>query len=148
MNTGKVDPAALLIAVVAVAGVTLTTAGPWDVMNTVVALVVLIVLWAHTIDGQSKRNDRERGESVAVGTVIGVVFAMFVAFPIQALKTDYFSPPKNLSRWDINFATWISLGAGPVVAILLAKFVVTPSPRAEPGEPADPGDDTILIVVG
>jgi hypothetical protein len=37
MNTGKVDPAALLIAVVAVAGVTLTTAGPWDVMNTVVA---------------------------------------------------------------------------------------------------------------
>jgi hypothetical protein len=46
---GKVDPAALLIAIIPVAASPLLEAGAWDRLNTVVALVVLIVLWAlHT----------------------------------------------------------------------------------------------------
>ena len=53
----KIDPAALLIAILVVAISPLTTVGPWDKMNTIVAGVVGIVLVAFTWPNKANLQD-------------------------------------------------------------------------------------------
>jgi hypothetical protein len=128
---GKVDPAALLIAIIPVAASPLLEAGAWDRLNTVVALVVLIVLWAFTLADKQRRQGMSGPECIAVSAVIGLISAIAVAFPIQALLAGTMSSDPPLpdghgpSIGVIDFATWSSLVIGLTIAVVLAIALST-----------------------
>ena len=83
MKNDTVDPAALLLAVVTIAVTVLTNEGPWDPMNTVLALVILTVLWGYALARRERRRTVSTTEGVAVGVVIGLASAIALAFPLQ-----------------------------------------------------------------
>lgn len=136
MTKGRVDPAALLIAVIAVANTPLTTIGAWDLMNTIVGVVVLVVVCAYTAMGERRHLLESNPERVAVSVVIGLVSAIALAFPLQALhagtmRSYHPTPPDS----DINFGTYMALGFGLIIAIgdarvirLLATIAPSPGP--------------------
>jgi hypothetical protein len=125
MNS-KIDPAALLIAIVPVAAGPLLEAGAWDRLNSVVALVVLIVLWAFTLADQQRRQRMSGPECIAVSAVIGLISAIVLAFPIQWLRSGTTSsdpPPPDgngPSLSAIDFATWRGLQVGVAIFVVLA----------------------------
>lgn len=118
-----VDPAALLIAIIAVAISPLTTIGPWDRMNTVVALVVLIVLWAYTIGGHRRDSLGSFVECAAIGLVVGLIFAILMAWPIQFFWTGIGKSNKDPRFVAADDSTWSGLLLGLVVAIVLTIFL-------------------------
>lgn len=101
---GKVDPAALLIAIIPVAASPLLEAGAWDRLNTVVALVVLIVLWAFTLADKERRQGMSRPECIAVSAVIGLISAIAVAFPYPGIAggDDVFRAPTSEGSWSLH----------------------------------------------
>jgi hypothetical protein len=126
VRNDKVDPAALLIAIIPVAGSPLIEEGAWDKLNTVLAGVVLVVLWAYAVAGERRRQARSVAECVAVGAVIGLVAAVAVAFPTQALWAWTISsdePPMGPSESAINLATWWSLAFGLTIAIVVTDLL-------------------------
>ena len=95
----KVDPAALLIAIVPVAAGPLLQEGAWHTLNSVIALVVLIVLWAFTLADEQRRQRMSGPECIAVSAVIGLISAIAFAFPIQwwrsGTTSSDFPPPRG-----------------------------------------------------
>jgi hypothetical protein len=86
----KVDPAALLLAVIAVGINPLTSPGEWAPINTVVAGVVGAILLAFTWPRKASLQD-EAGQTIKVDTWItvaqaiayGLIVAIGAAWPIQ-----------------------------------------------------------------
>lgn len=126
-----VDPAALLIAIIAVAVTPLTQPGPWDKMNTAVALIVLIVLWAYTI-GSHRRDPLESFvECSAIGLVMGLTFAISIAWPIQFFWTWTGKPNDGPDFVAADYSTWSGLVLGLVIATGLAIFLRKKSASAK-----------------
>jgi hypothetical protein len=126
-----VDPAALLIAIIAVAVTPLTQPGPWDKMNTAVALIVLIVLWAYTI-GSHRRDPLESFvECSAIGLVMGLTFAISIAWPIQFFWTWTGKPNDGPDFVAADYSTWSGLALGLVIATGLAIFLRKKSASAK-----------------
>ena len=154
----KVDPAALLIAIFAVAFSPLTTVGPWDPMNTVIAVVVGAVLAAFTWPRESNLKDEsDRITSVdpwitfAQATAYGLVIAIGIAWIVQLVWFCFMSPhpgcPVVYSADHIppicvkaikfaGYVTYVALVIGVVAARILfilmrkkiAKLTAAPPP--------------------
>jgi hypothetical protein len=88
----KVDPAALLIAILTLGFTPLTTAGPWDKMNTIIATVVLAVLlgftWPRKASFQDGNGQKDPWIIAAQALVYGFVIAIGIAWPIQEIFYD------------------------------------------------------------
>jgi hypothetical protein len=132
----KVDPATLLLAVLAVAIAPLTTTGPWDKMDTIVAGVVGVVLvaftWPRTAMLEAGRGlpAHDRWTLAAQSTVYGFVFAVGVAWLVQLPldpRTDCRYEARRVTRLECldraddlyAAATYIALGFGVVMAVAL-----------------------------
>jgi lincosamide nucleotidyltransferase A/C/D/E len=87
MTTEKVDPAALLVAVLTVATAPLIAIGPWDRMNTVIAIVVLLILIPYTLSSAPRQVLIESGPRLPVSAAIGLVSGVAFAWPIQKSST-------------------------------------------------------------
>ena len=144
-----VDPAALLIAIIAVAVTPLTTPGPWDKLNTAVALIVLIVLWAYTIGSHRRDSLESFGECSAIGLVMGLIFAISIAWPIQFFWTWAGKTNDKPDFVAADYSTWSGLALGLVTATVLTIFLWK-KPRAPKGtlcsiprsEPLDKGSQS------
>jgi hypothetical protein len=89
----KVDPAALLFSIFAVALGPLTTVGPWDLLNSVIAGVVGVVLAAFTWPREEILQD-EHGNKVtevdawvmfAQALAYGLIIAIGIAWVVQSI---------------------------------------------------------------
>lgn len=85
MTTEKVDPAALLVAVLTGATAPLIAIGPWDRMNTVIAIVVLLILIPYTLSSAPRQVLIESGPRLPVSAAIGLVSGVAFAWPIQKI---------------------------------------------------------------
>ena len=121
----KVDPAALLVAVFAVAAGPLLTSGPWEWINSVVGATVLAVVWAYA---WPERGAYVRSRHVfAAALVMGFLTAVLTAWPIQLLVWG--GQPTD---GEVLQATIWSLVAGAVVACVLFAAMVRLGERRRP----------------
>lgn len=131
----RVDPAALLIAVLTVGVDPLTTSGPWEKINTIVAVVVGMVLGAFTWPRRARVQDESSQVAqddnwviAAQATVYGLIIAIGVGWPVQLLL----SPPDcPMHSADVipaacveadrisDVATYWALGIGALAAVIL-----------------------------
>lgn len=137
----KVDPAALLIAILAVGISPLTTSGEWDILNTIIAGVVGVVLLAFTWprkktlqDEPGRMLDSDYWIVIAQAIAYGLIIAIGTAWPIQQYILhapecpDHAAnslPPEcktgdYLSKLATYRALWIGLGS----AIILGGLMV------------------------
>jgi putative flippase GtrA len=134
----KVDPAALLFAIFTVAVSPLTTVGPWDKMNTIVAGVVGTVLLAFTWPRKETLQDESNkiapvdswmtaAQAIAYGLVVTIGTAWIVQEAILKAPEGcppYFDdadPPKPCTEVVeiAGHATYWALGIGAVAAVVL-----------------------------
>jgi len=123
MRKPDVDPAALLIAIITVVIAPLTTIGPWDKLNTIVGVVVLIVLWAYTLGGHRRDSLGYFADCTAIGLVMGLIFAISVAWPIQFFWTGIGRTNKRPDFVAAGDSTTTGLVFGLVAAIALTAFL-------------------------
>ncbi|MEV6282661.1 hypothetical protein [Kribbella sp. NPDC051770] len=113
MADQKVDPGALLMAVLTVAAVPLTEEGPWELMNTVVALVVGVLICCYLLpDAGSTRRHR-----LAFSVVAGLTTAIFCAWPVQWLIW------RSATDREADYASRIALAIGVVATGVVWAFV-------------------------
>jgi len=135
MKDNKVDPAALLIAIVAVVGSPLLDSGPWLFLNSVIAAVVLVVVYAYAVAGVRRRYHHMFIDRLAISVIIGLITAIMLAFPLQALAAGTMSeewctnskplivPPDCFSPSYTTGATWWALTLGLAVAVALTSWL-------------------------
>lgn len=135
--TGSVDPAALLIAVFAVGSQALLSAGAWEPINTVVALIVAAVVALYM--WPSRNHVEPFRHLVAQSLVYGFVAAIACAWPIQSFLVGG-QECKTSPIWtaglctDVNspkptYATFWALLPG-VLAFLLCLWAMVKTRRA------------------
>lgn len=154
----RVDPAALLIAVLTVGVDPLTTTGPWEKINTIVAVVVGVVLaaftWPRTAGVQDESGQMAQVDNwviAAQAIVYGLIIAIGVGWPVQLLLNPPDCPahlpnliPPACAEADriSDVATYWALGIGALAAVilffLLRKAVMRLS-LDPPQEPESPG---------
>jgi hypothetical protein len=136
----KVDPGALLLAVLTAAFAPLTETGPWDKMNTIVAGVVLLLVIAFTWprntllagDGTGGRTGPSYDNLTlfAQATAYGLVCAIAVAWPVQRIlgaptECPFIPPDEPPGTCDREMddlasdASYIALGIGAVLTVVL-----------------------------
>jgi hypothetical protein len=123
VRKGGVDPAALLMSVIAAAIGPLTTAGLWGVFNTVTAAVVLAVLWSFA--WPEKEELFSWRQSMAISLVLGLLGAVLLAWPAQWLVSQspwllangaHYTNDKNVVVEDVaSDGTWGGLVAGAII---------------------------------
>jgi hypothetical protein len=111
----KVDPAALLLAVLAVGITTLTGPGAWSHLNTVSAAVVGVVVVTYTWRPSQRKHRNDSSQStnfnyraaIAQSTVYGFIFAIGIAWPWQQLlkSTD------SATSWALISGLLLAIGA-------------------------------------
>lgn len=131
----RIDPAALLIAVLTVGVDPLTTNGPWDRINTIVATVVGVVLAAYTWPRKAGPPGEAAQEPppdnwilAAQAIVYGLIIAIAVGWPMQeALQppdcpehsADVVLPACTELDRVADDATYWALGIGALAAVML-----------------------------
>ena len=108
MDHKKVDPAALLVAVLAVGITPFTEAGPWHPLNTIIAAVVLVVVSAFTLTEAPRHSTKGFLPSSAIGLVIGLIIGVGSAWPAQLVmrvRGGLFPPSLEESQLRIKPAT-------------------------------------------
>ncbi|GAA3403006.1 hypothetical protein ACKAE7_18110 [Pseudarthrobacter sp. NKDBFgelt] len=111
LDLGKVDPGALLIAVLVVAVTPWTEDGSWEPINTITACVVLFVLLAFAWPAQRVRWRI----LVAVGSVFALVSGAALAWPLQ-----------DILKLEPDVASYSSL----VLGLLITAGVFTSAVRS------------------
>lgn len=164
----KVDPAALLIAVIAVGISPLLSVGPWDPMNTVVAGVVGAILLAFTWPRKANLRDesgkihspdpwRVGAQALVYGLIIAIGSAWIVQLFWKVPSCDRYNPTvancmeaDKISRW----ATWWALCIGGGAAIILGicmwiwiRRLRRPTPRPAPPGPSPANKALVLLLV-
>jgi len=131
----RIDPAALLIAVLTVGVDPLTVNGPWEKINTIVATVVGVILAAYT---WPRRMGPESEDSylppidnwvlAAHAMAYGLIIAIGVGWPVQEAMQPPDCPvhpadvlPAACTELDriADNATWWALGIGALAAVVL-----------------------------
>lgn len=126
-----VDPAAFLLAVLVVAVGPLTSAGSWDQMNTIIAIVVGVLVVAFSWPRRSQVVKKlDNWTCIALSTVYGLILAIAAAWPIQVvvdLASDVdcpvFSPGDCLPESISVDATYYALLLG-LTGTLVVFFVL------------------------
>ena len=121
----KVDPAALLLAVLAVAITTLTGPGAWSPTTTVSAAVVGVVVVTYTWPPSQRKHRNDPSQStnfnyraiIAQSTVYGFIFAIGIAWPWQQLlkSTD------RATSWALISGLLLAIGAFICLSTLTNK---------------------------
>lgn len=107
-----VDPAALLMGVLAVGIGPLTTEGAWDPVNTAEAAVVLAVVWAYTFSrGMPTFVPAMAADALVVGFIAGIGLAW---------------PAQEIFGWSqhTNWADYVSLGIGLIIAVIVFDWML------------------------
>jgi hypothetical protein len=123
----KVDPAALLLAILTVGINPLESPGPWDNINSFVATVVGVILVAFTwprranlLDESGKPAKVDAWATAATALVYGLVITTGVAWPVQFYWTlPACSPSCSDADRIAGYATYWAAGIGGVCAIIL-----------------------------
>lgn len=134
----RVDPAALLFSIFTVAFSPLTTSGPWDLLNTVIAFVVGIVVIAFTWPREEVLKDESGEVSTRVDLWIvfaqaiayGLIAAIGIAWFIQLIWLNYFTPSvscqldsyggySNACLQTAEHVSYVAVAAGFIAAIVL-----------------------------
>ena len=93
---GQVDPAAVLVAVLAAGAGPLIADGPWDAVDAVIAgvvgVILLCVTWPSGANGRPRRV--EGRSALALSVAYGFVAAVFLGWPVQLFLT-----PTGCNRW-------------------------------------------------
>jgi hypothetical protein len=113
-----VDPAALLIAVIVLASGPVMENGPWDPLNTIVAVIVLIILGAYSLT-RAVRLSMSAAERIAVSVVIALTLGVAFAWPAQRWLVPHVCH-KAGGEELYDHATYIGLVAGAVLTALAA----------------------------
>jgi membrane associated rhomboid family serine protease len=124
----RVDPAALLVAVLAVGFNPLMGEGEWGAFSMFPPLVVLVVLCAFTLTEEPRRSLQTRFLCVAVALVIGLIAGVALAGPAQ-----------EIFGGNADWGSWGGQGGGLVVAAIVAWFLIRDMNRRKrkPESPAD-----------
>jgi hypothetical protein len=132
------DPAALLIAIIPVAASPLLTSGPWDKLDTVVAVVVLVIISAYSFERATQLSMTEP-QRVSVALVAGLISSIACAWPIQC-ALFYFRwiiYKKVFGQTGIDYdatadrASDIAIELGVVLALTLWIFLWQRTIRSE-----------------
>jgi hypothetical protein len=114
VTANRVDPAALLIAVLAVGVGPMTETGPWEPMNTIIATAVLMIIMPYAFAKQVRSGWLVEGPRLPIVVAIAFVFGVLAAWPIQAIW-----------RTEDDEASYAALGvAGAVVVIFWTTLTV------------------------
>lgn len=154
----KVDPAALLFAVLAVGINPLTTPGLWDKMNTIVAAVVGMVLFAFTWPRRANLQD-ESGQIIQVdkwvtaaqAVVYGLVITIGSAWPIQSLLVHVDCPDRcDADNRIAARASYWAVVIGGVFAITLflcmRRTIKRLIRRPPPPPPLQPTSNALVLL--
>jgi hypothetical protein len=129
-----VDPAALLIAVIVVAAGPLLETGPWDKLNTIVAVIVLVVVVAYSLTRPIRRS-MSMLERVAVSLVIGLICGVAVSWPVQQWVVLPHWPAATGDD-SADRASDIGQGAGLLIAAVVWAWLWPKGARSAPGSNA------------
>lgn len=105
----ETDIAALLIGVFAVGVGPLVSTSPWDPINSVVCIPVLVVLWVYSLHYPTRRPKTLTPERVAIATVFGFIVSISFGWPSQAVfhldpVTAYY--PALVPGFVVGFIVW------------------------------------------
>jgi lincosamide nucleotidyltransferase A/C/D/E len=134
MSTEKVDPTALLVAVLTVATAPLIAIGPWDRMNTVIAIVVLLILIPYTLSSAPRRVLIESGPRLPVSAAIGLVSGVAFAWPIQNWIADrplFNTNADCISDAVAKLASYRSLFLGLLIMVILYSLLTIMARRKQ-----------------
>jgi hypothetical protein len=136
MPDKKVDPAALMIAVIAVGIDPLLEEGHWHQMNTLVALIVLVAIWPYAITPLRGNVSSSPGEARAAGAVVSLIGGVLLAWPLQTFLGLVY---RGVNDIIVECATWGSLGISAIIVfgVLLRGKVSVPERRVPPPARAD-----------
>jgi hypothetical protein len=138
------DPAALLIAIISVAAAPLLTPGPWDKLNTVIAVVVLAIVAAYSLTRTSQISMNEP-QRVAVSLVIGIIISVVIAWPIQLILISHwriYHIVKTHAELDANAIS----GRASDIAIHIVKTHAELDANAISGRASDIAIEVGLVV--
>ncbi|MGW1347382.1 hypothetical protein ACWCOV_40460 [Kribbella sp. NPDC002412] len=118
MDKTRVDPGALLIAVLAVGVGPLTEAGAWEAVNTGISAIVLVVVWCYLFpyDGMQPRH------LLAFCLVLAFIAAIGLAWPIQWLLDQ--AGAADPVRWASHSVLAVTLVLSVVARWALRGYVV------------------------
>jgi hypothetical protein len=128
----KVDPAALLLAVLAAATTPLVTEGPWHWLNTVLAAVALVVLLSYWIAADARSSYLTFHRCLAAALPIGLIATVVVAWPLQEFVVQKFWNTPCTTKY-IDRATGIALGLGGLAAVGVLAYLLR-STRLQRGQ--------------
>ena len=115
-----VDPAALLIAVIVLASGPVMENGPWDPLNTIVAVIVLVILGAYSLT-RAVQLSMSAAERIAVSIVIALTLGVVLAWPAQRWVVPLICH-KATGEELYDHATYSGLVAGVIMTALAAWF--------------------------
>jgi hypothetical protein len=130
----RIDPAALLIAVLTVGVDPLTINGPWEKINTIVAAVVGVILaaytWPRRIGAEPEASVAPTDNWILAAQAIayGLIIAIAAGWPVQEAMRPPDCPdhaatvlPAGCIRLEqvADDATWWALGVGGLAALIL-----------------------------
>jgi hypothetical protein len=108
MAPKRVDPAALLIAVLAVGIGPLTEPGSWEPLNTIIASATLLIILPYIFAAEARASMLREGPRLPACVATGFIFGVAAAWPIQA---KFHTSPDD--------ASYIGLGVAGGIALLL-----------------------------
>jgi hypothetical protein len=156
----KVDPAALLIAVVAVGIPPLLAPGEWGKLNTIVAGVVGAILVIFTwprkdilLDELDQKSKPDYWIPIGQAIAYGLVIAIGAAWPIQQYWphppkcTD--TLPKHCQTGDqlSELATYRAMWVGLVSATILSIAMIWRIKKLSDRTPPRPKSNTVIILL-
>jgi hypothetical protein len=104
----RVDPAALLIAVLAVGIGPLTEAGQWEPLNTIIGSAALLIIVPYIFAAETRQSLLREGPRLPACVATAFICGVTAAWPIQ---TIFHTSPDD--------ASYISLGIAGGIALLL-----------------------------
>jgi hypothetical protein len=85
VTANRVDPAALLIAVLAVGVGPLTESGPWEPINTIIGCAVLLIILPYAFAKQVRGTWLTEGPRLPVAVAVAFIVGVSTAWPIQTI---------------------------------------------------------------
>jgi hypothetical protein len=134
VTRNKVDPAALLLAVVGAAVTPLLTDGSWYAINTLIAGIALLVIASYSLGPGVPGSYSNNLQRWAVALVIGLITSVAVAWPVQELYVENYWNTDN-DNLKGSRAAVLALFIGLFVAIGVVQYLRRLSAMSQEDEP-------------